>query len=110
MPTGTMAGMAAKNKEPGQERSAGMVAAVEPIHTAATPAAAEAARDEMLERRSGKYPTLGSLWLNVWERSVPSLDYDGQIRQITSAPPTRFACLNVRFRRSIRARGHFPNE
>lgn len=49
---------------------------VKPIHTAATPAAGEAARDGMLERGSGKYPAIKGLWINAWGRSVQFPGYD----------------------------------
>jgi hypothetical protein len=55
---------------------------VKPIYTAATPAAAETARDEMLEHWESKYPAIKGLWLNAWERFIPFLDYDVEIRKV----------------------------
>lgn len=55
---------------------------VKPIYTAATPAAGEHARDEMLEHWAGKYPAVKGLWLNAWERFIPFLDYDVEIRRV----------------------------
>ena len=54
---------------------------VKPIYTAATPAAAETARDEMLEHWESKYPAIKGLWLNAWEWFIPFLDYDVGIRK-----------------------------
>ena len=82
---------------------------VKPIYTAATPTAAETARDQMLDHWSKKYPAIRSLWLNAWERFIPFLDYDVEIRKVICST-NAIESLNARFRRSIRARGHFPNE
>ena len=82
---------------------------VKPIYTAATPMAAESARDEMLDHWAGKYPAIKGLWLNAWERFIPFLDYDVEIRRVICST-NAIESLNARFRRSIRARGHFPNE
>jgi transposase-like protein len=71
--------------------------------------AAESARDEMLEHWESEYPALKGLWLNAWERFIPFLDYDVEIRKVICST-NAIESLNARFRRSIRARGHFPNE
>lgn len=79
---------------------------VKPIYTAGTPAAGEHARDEMLEHWAGKYPAVKGLWLNAWERFIPFLDHDVEIRRVICST-NAIEGLNARFRRSIRARGHF---
>jgi transposase-like protein len=80
-----------------------------PIYSAATPMAAESARDEMLEHWENKYPAIKGLRLNAWERFIPFLDYDVEIRKVI-CPTDAIESLNARFRRSVRARGHFLNE
>lgn len=79
---------------------------VKPIYTAATPTAAETARDQMLDHWSKKYPAIRSLWLNAWERFIPFLDYDVEIRKVICST-NAIESLNLRFHRSIRACGHF---
>jgi transposase-like protein len=82
---------------------------VEPIYTATAVEAAEHARDSMPKKRAGKYPAIRSLWLDAWERFTPLLDYDPEIRRVICST-NAIESLNARFRRSIRARGHFPSE
>ena len=81
---------------------------VKPIYTAPS-AAAAAARDAMLDKREARYPAIRRLWMDAWERFMPFLDYDVGIRRVICTT-NAIESLNARFRRSIRARGHFPDE
>ena len=54
-------------------------------------------------------PGAVQLWRNAWAEFVPFLDYDVEIRQIICTT-NAIESLNARFRRAVRARGHFPNE
>ena len=49
------------------------------------------------------------LWLGAWTEFVPFLDYDVEIRKVLCST-NAIESLNARFRRAVRARGHFPNE
>lgn len=80
-----------------------------PIHTAVGERAAEAARDETLGRRAGKHPAIRGLWIGAWERFMPFLDHDAEIRRAIRST-NAIESLNARLRRSVRARGHFPDE
>lgn len=80
-----------------------------PIYTAVGERAAEAARDEMLGRWADKYPAIRGLWMDAWDRFIPFLDYDVEIRRVICST-NAIESLNARFRRSVRARGHFPDE
>ena len=82
---------------------------VKPIYTAPSAAAAEAARDAMLDKWEAKYPAIRNLWMDAWERFVPFLDYDVEIRRMICTT-NAIESLNARFKRSIRARGHFPDD
>lgn len=82
---------------------------VRPVCTAVNAAAAETARDEMLAKWESKYPAIRCLWMDSWERFIPFLDYDPEIRKAVCST-NAIESLNARFKRSIRARGHFPNE
>lgn len=80
-----------------------------PIYTAPTAAAAEARFDEFATTWGGRYPAIVSLWRSAWSEFVPFLDYDVEIRKVicsTNAIESRGA----RYRRAVRARGHFPTE
>ena len=82
---------------------------VRPVCTAPGVAAAEAARDAMLDKWEAKYPAIRNLWMDAWERFIPFLDYDAEIRRVICST-NAIESLNARFKRSIRARGHFPDE
>jgi len=80
-----------------------------PIYTAVNATAARAARDELAERWGQRYPAIIRLWDNAWEQFIPFLDYDAEIRQVLCST-NAIESLNARYRRAVRARGHFPTE
>ena len=82
---------------------------VKPIYTAPSLEAAELARDAMFEKWGKRYPAIQGLWENAWEQFTPFLQYDAEIRKVICST-NAIESLNARFRRSIRARGHFPTE
>lgn len=82
---------------------------VKPIYTAPSAAAAAAARDAMPDKREARYPAIRRLWMDAWERFMPFLDYDVEIRRVIRTT-NAIESLNARFKRSIRARGRFPDE
>jgi transposase-like protein len=82
---------------------------LKPIYTAPTIAAAETARDEFLDSWGRAYPAIRTLWMNAWTEFVPFLDYDLEIRRVLCST-NAIESLNARFRRAVRARGHFPTE
>ena len=49
------------------------------------------------------------LWDNAWEEFIPFLDYDVEIRTVICST-NAIESLNARYRRAVKARGHFPNE
>lgn len=82
---------------------------VKPIYTAVNAEAARAALDELTERWGTKYGAIGRLWNNAWEEFIPFLDYDIEIRKVICST-NAIESLNARYRRAIKARGHFPTE
>lgn len=80
-----------------------------PIYTAATEAAAAARFAEFSDRWGGQYPAIIALWNNAWSEFVPFLDYDVEIRKVICST-NAIESLNARYRRAVRARGHFPTE
>ena len=82
---------------------------VKPIYTAPTPDAAKAALDDLGEKWGKKYAAIIRLWESAWEEFIPFLDYDVEIRQVICST-NAIESLNARYRRAVRARGHFPTE
>jgi putative transposase len=80
-----------------------------PIYTAPTPAEAKRRYEEFAEKWGTPYPAIKKLWDNAWEEFIPFLDYDVEIRKVLCST-NAIESLNARFRRAVRARGHFPNE
>ncbi|WP_431911418.1 IS256 family transposase, partial [Amycolatopsis thermoflava] len=79
------------------------------MYEAPNAAAAEAALQELDDNWSAKYPALVRLWRNAWTEFVPFLDYDVEIRRMICST-NAIESLNARYRRAVRARGHFPTE
>jgi len=83
--------------------------AIRPIYTAVNAAAARQAFDELAETWGRRYPAITRLWDSAWEEFIPFLDYDLEIRTVLCST-NAIESLNARYRRAIKARGHFPSE
>jgi putative transposase len=79
------------------------------IYTAPNAAAAAAALDDLEEKWGTQYRAMIRLWRNAWNEFIPFLDYDVEIRAVICST-NAIESLNARYRRAIRARGHFPTE
>jgi transposase-like protein len=82
---------------------------IKSIYSAATADAAAAALDELEEKWGDKYGAMIRLWRNAWNEFIPFLDYDAEIRKVICST-NAIESLNARYRRAVRARGHFPTE
>jgi putative transposase len=82
---------------------------VKPIYTAVNATAARSAFDELAEKWGQRYPAVIRLWDNAWAEFIPFLDYDVEIRRVICST-NAIESLNARYRRAIKARGHFPSE
>ncbi|ORW73538.1 IS256 family transposase, partial [Mycobacterium sherrisii] len=82
---------------------------IRPVYTAATEAAAKERFVEFTASWGAQYPAIIKLWENAWSEFVPFLDYDVEIRRVICST-NAIESLNARYRRAIRARGHFPTE
>jgi len=82
---------------------------LKPIYTAVNAEQAEVRMDEFAEKWAGKYPAAVKLWRSAWGEFIPFLDYDVEIRKIICTT-NAIESLNARYRRAVRARGHFPND
>jgi putative transposase len=80
-----------------------------PVYTAPAEAAAVARFAEFTETWGSQYPAIIGLWRSAWAEFVPFLDYDVEIRRIICST-NAIESLNARYRRAVRARGHFPTE
>jgi putative transposase len=82
---------------------------VRPIYTAPNAAAARVAFEELAEKWGHQYGAIIRLWESAWEEFTPFLDYDVEIRTVICST-NAIESLNARYRRAVRARGHFPTE
>jgi transposase-like protein len=82
---------------------------IKPIYTAVNATAARDAFDELAEKWGTRYPAVIRLWDNAWAEFIPFLDYDVEIRTVICST-NAIESLNARYRRAIKARGHFPSE
>jgi len=82
---------------------------IKSIYTAVNADAALAALDDLEKKWGKKYPAMIRLWRNAWTEFVPFLDYDTEIRKVICST-NAIESLNARYRRAVRARGHFPTE
>ena len=82
---------------------------IKPVYTAPKEAAARERFAEFSAKWGGQYPAIIKLWENAWTEFIPFLDYDVEIRRIICST-NAIESINARYRRAIRARGHFPTE
>ena len=80
-----------------------------PVYTAANETAALARFQEFDEQWGQRYPAITRMWRSAWTEFVPFLDYDVEVRRVICTT-NAIESLNARYRRAIRARGHFPTE
>ena len=83
--------------------------AIKPIYTAVNADAALAALEELEAEWGQRYGAIIRLWRNAWTEFIPFLDYDAEIRQVLCST-NAIESLNARYRRAVKARGHFPTE
>ena len=82
---------------------------LKPIYTAASEAEALERFAEFSGKWEKRYPAIIRLWENAWAEFVPFLAFDQEIRTVICTT-NAIESINARFRRSVKARGHFPNE
>jgi putative transposase len=82
---------------------------LKPIYTAASEAEALDRFAEFSGTWEARYPAIVRLWENAWAEFVPFLAFDKDIRTLITTT-NAIESLNARFRRSVKARGHFPTE
>jgi transposase-like protein len=80
-----------------------------PVYTAVNAETAAVRFDELADKWGARYPAIVTLWRSAWEEFIPFLDYDIEIRKIICST-NAIESLNARYRRAVRARGHFPTD
>lgn len=93
----------------GRQDRDGIVRALKPVYTAPSEAAAKDRFQEFTAEWGQRYPAIVKLWESAWAEFVPFLEYDVEIRRVICTT-NAIECINARYRRAVRARGHFPNE
>jgi transposase-like protein len=80
-----------------------------PVYTAPNAEMAAVRFAEFADKWGPRYPAIIKLWRSAWEEFIPFLDYDVEIRKIICST-NAVESLNRRYRRAVRARGHFPTD
>jgi putative transposase len=80
-----------------------------PVYTAPTEPAARERFNEFTATWGTKYPGITKMWDSAWAEFVPFLAFEVEVRRVIFST-NAIESLNARFRRAVRARGHFPNE
>jgi putative transposase len=80
-----------------------------PVYTAVNAEMATVRFEDFAAKWGTRYPAIIKLWRSAWEEFIPFLDYDVEIRKIICST-NAVESLNGRYRRAIRARGHFPTD
>jgi len=83
--------------------------ALRPVYTAPTEPAARDRFAEFAELWGVKYPAIVRLWESAWVEFVPFLAFEVEVRRVIFST-NAIESLNARFRRAVKARGHFPTE
>ncbi|WP_422933300.1 IS256 family transposase [Sinomonas sp. P47F7] len=82
---------------------------LKPVYTAPTETAARERFGEFEAKWGTEYPAIARLWRSAWAEFAPFLDWDAEIRTVICST-NAIESLNARYRRAVRARGHFPND
>lgn len=82
---------------------------LKPVYTAPSESAARERFAEFTQKWGQQYPAIIKMWDNAWSEFVPFLDYDVEIRRVICST-NAIESVNARYRRAVRARGHFPTE
>ena len=82
---------------------------LKPVYTAPNAEMAAARFEEFADKWTSRYPAVVNLWRAAWQEFIVFLDYDVEIRKIICST-NAIESLNARYRRALRARGHFPTD
>jgi transposase-like protein len=91
----------------GRQHRDGIVKALKPVYTAPSEQAAKDRFAEFTAEWGQRYPAIVRLWEASLAEFVPFLEYDVEIRRVICTT-NAIESINARYRRAVRARGHFP--
>jgi putative transposase len=87
-----------------------VAAALRPVYTAASDAAAMAELDAFAASPWGqKYPTIVQSWRRAWENVIPFFVFPPEVRRVIYTTNV-IESLHMQLRKIIKTRGHFPND
>jgi putative transposase len=86
-----------------------VAAALRPVYTAPNAEAAADALEAFDELWGQKYPMIAQSWRQRWEYIIPFLSLPADLRKAVYTTNS-IEGLNRQIRKSIKTRGHFPNE
>jgi transposase-like protein len=93
----------------GRQHRDAIAKALRPVYTAPSEAAARDRFAEFAADWGARYPAIVRLWENAWAEFVPFLEYDIEVRRVICTT-NAIESINARYRRAVKARGHFPTE
>jgi putative transposase len=79
------------------------------VYRAATVEQAELELQTFAAQWNPKYPTIGKLWRQHWERIIPFFAFPAEIRKVVYTT-NAVESLHMTLRKVIKTRGSFPNE
>jgi putative transposase len=83
--------------------------ALRPIYSAPTIEAAETALNAFDAEWGKRYPAIPALWRRSWERFIPFLAFDKEIRKVIYTT-NAIESLNFQLRKITKTKGHFPTD
>jgi putative transposase len=86
-----------------------VIQSLRPIYAAPTVEAAAIALDAFEAEWGKRYPAIVALWHRNWERFIPFLAFDAEIRKIIYTT-NAIESLNYQLRKITKTKGHFPTD
>lgn len=83
--------------------------ALRPVYSASTIEAASDALEVFDAEWGKKYPAITALWRRNWERFIPFLAFDKEIRKVIYTT-NAIESLNYQLRKITKTKGHFPTD
>jgi putative transposase len=83
--------------------------ALKPVYAATNIEAAGAAMDDFELEWGDRYPAVVELWRRNWERFIPFLAFDKEIRKVIYTT-NAIESLNYQLRKITKTKGHFPTD
>ena len=82
---------------------------LKPIYKAPTEEQASIALEEFEQKWDKRYPIIGKMWYNHWDRFIPYFAFPEEIRK-TIYTTNSIEAVNRQLRKIIKTRGSFPTE